>query len=132
MKSLCKELGERHKIEIDVRNDLVGPVPADLGLCLYRVLQEALNNAAKYSGVKHVEVELRESSGEIHLTIRDAGCGFDLGAAMQGRGLGLTSMQERVRLVNGSVAIRSQPTCGTTIHVRVPFKSEHASKRAAG
>jgi signal transduction histidine kinase len=60
--------------------------------------------------------------GEIHLTISDAGVGFDLEAAMKGRGLGLVSMQERVRLVNGTISIASRLTRGTEITVRVPVK----------
>jgi signal transduction histidine kinase len=82
--------------------------------------------------VKRIEVQLREDSGEIHLVISDLGRGFDLETATQGRGLGLTSMQERVRLVNGIVEIQSKPMGGTTVHVRVPLTSEPASQRAAG
>ena len=103
-----------------------------IGLCLFRVLQEALHNAAKHSRVKQIEVQLREDPGEIHLFISDLGRGFDLETAMQGRGLGLTSMQERVRLVNGTIEIQSKPMGGTTVHVRVPLRSENAPQRAAG
>jgi signal transduction histidine kinase len=65
-------------------------VPSEIGLCLFRVLQEALHNAAKHGGVKRIEVQLREKAGEIHLIIRDLGKGFDIEAARQGRGLGET------------------------------------------
>jgi signal transduction histidine kinase len=82
--------------------------------------------------VKRIEVQLREDSGEIHLIIRDSGKGFDVEAALQGEGLGLTSMRERVRLVNGTIAIESKPMGGTTINVRVRFGSERGSQRAAG
>ena len=102
------------------------------GICLFRVLQESMHNAVKHSGVRRIEVQLREESGEIHLTIRDLGKGFDVDAAQQGRGLGLTSMQERVRLVNGTIAIDSKPMGGTTIHVRVPLEFQQASQRNAG
>ena len=132
MKSWCKEFGERQKIAIDCRHDVRSTLPPEIGLCLFRVLQEALHNAAKHSGVKRIEVQIQEESGEIHLIIRDLGKGFDIKAARQGRGLGLTSMQERVRLVSGTITIDSNPMHGTTIHVRVPFESEHASQRAAG
>jgi len=93
---------------------------------------EALHNATKHSGVKRIEVQLREDSGEIHLVVSDLGKGFDLETAMQGRGLGLTSMQERVRLVKGTISIESEPMGGTTIHVRVPLRSKDSSQRAAG
>jgi len=128
----CKEFAERQKMEIDCRHDVRSVLPPEIGLCLFRVLQEGLHNAAKHSGVKRVEVQLHEEPGEIHLSVRDFGKGFDVEAARQGRGLGLTSMRERVRLVNGTIAIESKPMGGTTIRVRVPFESEDGSQRAAG
>jgi signal transduction histidine kinase len=132
IKSWCKEFAERQNMEIDCRQDVRSTLPNEIGLCLFRVLQEGLHNAAKHSGVKRIEVQLAENSGEIHLIVRDWGKGFDIDAARRGKGLGLTSMQERVRLVNGTIAIDSKPMGGTTIHVRVPLGSEHTSQRAAG
>jgi PAS domain S-box-containing protein len=132
MNSWCKEFGERQNLEIDCRSDVRSTLPNEIGLCLFRVLQEALHNAAKHSGVKRIKVQLHEESGEIHLNVKDLGKGFDIEAARQGRGLGLTSMQERVRLVNGTIEIQSKPMGGTTIHVRVPLEAEHGSQRAAG
>jgi PAS domain S-box-containing protein len=132
MKSWCREFAERQKMEIDFRSDVSGVLPLALGLSLFRVLQEALNNAIKHSGVKRIEVQLREDSGDIHLVIRDLGRGFDVEAASQGKGLGLTSMRERVRLVNGTISIESGPMSGTTIHVRVPLGSEGERQKAAG
>jgi PAS domain S-box-containing protein len=132
MKSWCKEFAERQGMQIDCRHDVQSTLPREIGLCLFRVLQEALHNAAKHSGVTRIEVELSENSGEIHLTIRDLGKGFDLEAVKQGKGLGLTSMRERVRLVNGTITIDSKPMGGTTIHVRVPLASGHEEQRAAG
>jgi PAS domain S-box-containing protein len=133
MKSWCNEFGERQGIQIEFKNtEVQTSVTPEVGLCLFRVLQEALHNAAKHSGVKRIEVQLREDSGEIHLVISDLGRGFDLETAMQGRGLGLISMRERVRLVNGTIVIESKPMGGTTIHVRVPLSSGSDSMRAAG
>jgi PAS domain S-box-containing protein len=133
MKSWCTEFGERQGIQIEFKSaEVQTSVAPEIGLCLFRVLQEALHNAAKHSGVKRIEVQMREDSGEIHLVISDLGRGFDLETAMQGRGLGLTSMQERVRLVNGTIAIQSKPTGGTSVHVRVPLSSDNAPQRAAG
>jgi signal transduction histidine kinase len=85
----------------------------------------------KHSGVKRIEVQLRKDSGEIRLIVRDSGKGFDVQAALQGKGLGLTSMRERVRLVNGTISIESKPMSGTTIHVRVPLESQQTAKREA-
>ena len=132
MRGLCEEFGELQRLEIDFRSQDVPPLASETSLCLIRVLQEALQNAAKHSGVRRVEVQLKGTSDEIHLIVRDMGRGFDINAAMQGRGLGLTSMQERVRLLNGTVMIQSKPMGGTTIHVRVPVISESAAERAAG
>jgi len=100
-------------------NEVSSTLPFEVGLSLFRVLQEALHNAQKHSGVERIEVQLREDSGEIHLVVSDLGRGFDLETAMQRRGLGITSMQERVRLANGTISIESKPMGGTTIHVRV-------------
>ena len=133
MKSWCKDFGERQRMEIDFRSsEAPHSVPSEIGLCLFRVLQEALHNAAKHSGVKRIEVQLAENSGEIHLVVSDLGRGVDIESARQGRGLGLTSMRERVRLVNGTISIESRPMGGTTIHVRVPFGLERFSERAVG
>jgi PAS domain S-box-containing protein len=131
MKSWCREFGERQKLEIDYRHDVRSSLPAEIGLCLFRVLQEALHNAAKHSGVKRVEVQLREEPGEIHFIVSDLGRGFDVEAVKQGKGLGLISMRERVRLVNGTISIESKPMAGTTVHVRVPLESKYGSQRAA-
>src|SRR5262249_3819818 len=119
-------------MEIDFESDVVNPLPLEMGQSLFRVLQEALHNVLKHSGVRRVQVQLREDCGEIRLLIGDLGRGFDVEAALQGKGLGLTSMSERVRLVNGRIAIDSKPMRGTTIHVRVPFKSEQGPQGAAG
>jgi signal transduction histidine kinase len=107
-------------------------VPLEIGLPLLRVLQEAVQNAIKHSGVRRVEVELWEDCSEIHLAISDLGRGFDVEAAKHDKGLGLTSMEERVRLVNGSISIESKPMGGTSIHVRVPFGAQHISEEAVG
>jgi len=132
MKSWCKEFGERQGMQIDFGHTVQSVLPAEIGLCLFRVSQEAVHNAAKHSGVKRMEVRLAENSGEVHLLIKDLGRGFDIETARQGRGLGLTSMQERVRLVNGTIEIQSKPMAGTTIRVRVPLTAEQGAQRAAG
>jgi signal transduction histidine kinase len=133
MRSFCKEFGEQQKVEIDFEiHDLPSPLSPAISLCFFRVLQEALHNAAKHSRVRHFEVRLWGTSGEIHLTVRDSGAGFDTDAARKGRGLGLTSMQERLKLVDGELSIDSHLKGGTTIHARVPLSSGSDSMRAAG
>ena len=78
MRGFCREFGEQQKVEIDFQtHDLPSPLSPDISLCLFRVLQEALHNSAKHSGVRHFEVRLWGTSDEIHLTVRDSGVGFD-------------------------------------------------------
>jgi signal transduction histidine kinase len=122
MRSWCEEFGERQGIQVEFKSpEAKISIPREIGLCFFRVLQEALHNAAKYSGAKRIEVQLREDAGEIHLLVSDLGRGFDLETAKEGRGLGLTSMQERVRLIKGIISIQSKPMSGTTVHIRVPL-----------
>ncbi len=133
MRGFCQEFGEQQKVEIDFQShDLPSPVPPDTALCLFRVLQEALHNSVKHSGVRHIEVRLWGTSGEIQLTVKDSGAGFDREAAKTSRGIGLISMEERLKLVDGTLSIESQPKSGTTIHARVPLRSGSDSMRAAG
>ena len=133
MRSFCQECAEQQKVEIDFKtHDLPSPLSPDNSLCLFRVLQEALHNSAKHSGVRQFEVRLWGTSGEIHLTVKDSGAGFDREAAKESRGLGLISMEERLKLVKGTLSIESQPQRGTTIHARVPLSSGGDSMRAAG
>jgi PAS domain S-box-containing protein len=128
MRSWCKEFGERHKLEITFHSHDLQQPPREISLCLFRILQEALQNAAKHSGAKRIGVQLAGNSGGIHLVVSDAGAGFDVKAPGRSRGLGLTSMQERVRLVNGEISIESKPLAGTTIHVSVPLEAERDYK----
>jgi PAS domain S-box-containing protein len=124
MRGFCREFGEQQKVEIDCKvHDLPVPLSPDISLCFLRVLQEALHNAAKHSGVRHFEVELWGTPDEIYLTVSDSGAGFDIDAAKTSRGLGLISMAERLKLLNGTLSIKSQLQRGTTIHARVPFSS---------
>ena len=132
-KSFCQELSEQHKVEIDFTHAGIPPtVPEEISLCLFRVMQEALQNAVKHSGVRRFEAELHGASDGIHLTVRDAGLGFDTELAMINRGLGLVSMQERINLVNGTFSIESRPGRGTTIHARLTISARGESARAAG
>jgi signal transduction histidine kinase len=132
-RGFCKEFGEQRKMEIDFKTyDLPSPLPRDISLCLFRVLQEALNNSAKHSGAQRCEVQLWATSEEIHLRVSDSGAGFDSEAAKETRGLGLISMEERLKLLNGTLSIDSQLKCGTTIHARVPLNSRNDDMRADG
>lgn len=131
MKSWCKDFAERQRIQLDFRGDVSSPIPYEVGLSLFRVLQEAVHNSVKHSGVRRIEIEIRQDTSATHLVIRDSGKGFDVEAAMNGNGLGLTSMKERVRLINGTISIESEPLHGAAIHVRVPRTSGHDSEKVS-
>jgi PAS domain S-box-containing protein len=130
-KGFCKEFSEQQKIEIAFTQSNIPPtLPPDISLCLFRVLQEALQNAAKHSGAQSIEVGLCGTPGELELTIRDCGRGFDPQTVVSGRGLGLTSMRERVGLVKGTISISSRPTSGTEIKLRIPNPAEACTSEA--
>ena len=119
---LCRELSERQKILIDFFSEgILEKLPETISLCLFRVLQEALQNALKHSGAKQFRVSLVGSMNEIQLTICDEGRGFDVKRVPMGTGLGLTSMKERLKLVGGELFLDTQLQRGTTIHARVPL-----------
>jgi signal transduction histidine kinase len=98
------------------------PLPLELTLCLFRVVQEALQNAQKYSHARNVSVHLRGESEGLTLTVSDDGVGFDLDEAW-GKGLGLISMGERLEAVGGTFRISSQPAQGTRVNVFVPLSA---------
>jgi PAS domain S-box-containing protein len=125
IRGFCHEFSKQHEVGIQFT---VEDVPADLSreisLCLFRVTQEALHNAVKYSGVSQYVVELAAMADEIRLVVSDSGAGFDVDAAKKNRGLGLVSMQERAHLVQGMFAVESRPGQGTKILVVVPLASK--------
>jgi PAS domain S-box-containing protein len=125
IRGFCHEFSKQHEVIIECTGrDVPAELPRDVSLCLFRVAQEALHNAVKYSGVTKYSVELRATAGEIQLLVSDAGKGFDVEAEKGNRGLGLVSMQERVHLVRGSLFVESEPGQGTKILAIVPLVSE--------
>jgi signal transduction histidine kinase len=132
-RGFCREFGEQQKAEVDFEtHDLLGPLPPDISLCLFRVLQESLHNSAKHSGVRRSQVRLWGTSDEVHLTVADSGSGFDTDMAKRTGGLGLTSMEERVKAVNGMLSIRSEPNRGTSVHAQIPLRFESDALQATG
>jgi PAS domain S-box-containing protein len=133
MRSFCAEFAEQQKVEIDFSfAEIPQNLPQGISLCLFRVSQEALHNAVKHSGVRQFEVKLGGGSDGIHLIVHDSGHGFDCEGAMLGRGLGLISMKERLKLVNGELTIDSHYKRGTTVHARVPFTQGSDTVQEAG
>lgn len=108
----------------------IGRLPESIQTTVYRVIQEALNNAHKYSGTDVVRIELHKTNGELFLEIQDFGCGFDVEASRK-RGFGLLGMTERVRLLGGQCTIHSEPDVGTRVSVRLPITQPATSSRLA-
>jgi signal transduction histidine kinase len=92
-----------------------------ISLCLYRVLQEALQNVVEHGASRHAHVALNRHVDAIDLTVADSGAGFDPREAVMGPGLGLTSMKERLKAIGGQLAIHSERGHGTTIHAVAPL-----------
>jgi signal transduction histidine kinase len=130
MRGLCHELGTQAKVKVDFKSqDLPESFPPEISLCLFRVLQEALHNTVKHSGAYNAEVKLWGTPNKVHLTISDSGAGFDINNAKMSRGLGLVSMEERLKQLEGIFSIESQPKGGTTIHASLPMNTGRNSIR---
>ncbi len=119
-RALCTEFSKKQGVEVYfTEHDVPPQLPEHVSLCLYRILQESLQNIAKHSEANVVKVVLDRGLDGVHLTVEDDGIGFD--AANQSRGgLGLLSMRERLHLVGGSIRIDSAPSQGTRVKVLVP------------
>jgi signal transduction histidine kinase len=121
----CRELSEQEHLKIDFcHHGIPVDLRKDVALCLFRVLQEALTNALKHSRSQEFQVSLRGGVNEIDLIVHDSGIGFVPERIVSGRGLGLTSMTERLKHVNGKLSIDSNPGNGTTMHARVPLRNQ--------
>ena len=132
-KSFCHELSEQRNVRIEFKHsDIPAAIPKEISLCLFRVLQEALQNAVKHSGDQNFTVEVHGTKEGISLTVSDSGIGFDWRDAMNRRGLGLISMRERLRLVNGELSIQSEPGRGTTVLAHIPLGQTDRSVPIAG
>ena len=121
---MCAEFKDHHSIDVNfVEENVPRNIPREVALCLFRITQEALQNVKKHSRADSAEVRVEGLEQKIHLSISDRGTGFDQGAASRQSGIGIRSMEERVRLVGGQFAVRSRPMEGTKIDVWVPIGS---------
>ena len=119
LSEFCSEFGRLNEMEIQFVHSQVPPaLPKDVTLCLYRVTQEAVRNAQKHSGCRHVQVELTGAPDCIRLRVSDSGAGFDPSFAQSNR-LGLISMAERVRSLGGELSVQSRPSYGTSVEARI-------------
>jgi len=132
MQGFCREFSDQHHVEVQFSEEYVPQhVPKEISLCLFRVMQAGLTNALKHSGVDRFEVRVHGTTYGIHLTIHDDGVGFDPDKALKSDGIGIISMRERVRFVNGTLAIESKANGGTTIGVDVPLAPAMATSQTA-
>ncbi len=113
----AREIGKRTGLRIQVASELSGELPEEHKTCVYRVVQEALNNCAQHAQASAVEVSVRSESGQILVTVQDDGSGFD---PRRVRGLGLLGMEERARHLGGTFHIDSKPGRGTLLSVTLP------------
>ena len=122
MRTYIKDFMDYSNLDVNFQeHDVPAQLPMPLTICLYRLLQESLGNIRKHANAKHVAVSLSGHSGQVELRVSDDGSGFD--SSENRKGLGLTSMQERVRPLRGQVTIDSTPGRGTAITVKIPAPS---------
>jgi signal transduction histidine kinase len=135
LESLAQRLGTR--VGVDVRTDISLGKGLDDGKArdrelenaIYRVAQEALNNAARHGRAERVEISLRERDGWLELVVDDDGVGFDPGT--RSRGFGLRGMEERVALLGGTLDISSRPGAGTRLKAQLPTSRRQAPGKEA-
>jgi signal transduction histidine kinase len=114
----AREIGRRTGLRVQVASEMSGELPEEHKTCVYRVVQEALNNCAQHAQASAVQVCVRHEAGEILVTVQDDGSGFD---PQRVRGLGLLGMEERARHLGGSFQIDSRPGRGTLLSVTLPL-----------
>jgi signal transduction histidine kinase len=135
LRGYCRGFEQEHGLPVTFRaNGELGAVPSDTALCLYRVAQEGLGNVARHAKARSARVTIGREGNDVVLTIGDDGHGFDLAEARRQRGLGLISLEERIRLASGRLTIDSQPQRGTELRIAVPLSEARDAPRdrAAG
>jgi signal transduction histidine kinase len=122
LKALCEEFTSRQGIKIVFSSkNIPRSVPPNVALCLFRIVQESLQNLKKHSGAARAQVNLHKTGDRLFLSVCDDGAGFDAKETGNKVGLGIRGMRERVRLVGGQFEIHSEPGKGTRIEACVPL-----------
>jgi len=130
LKEVCGQVSRQHNVDIQLEaGELPLELSDDVSLCFYRVAQEALNNAVKHSHSRRIEVKLNNSRGRVRMRIKDFGVGFDPDA--RANGIGLAAMRERLRMVGGSLHVKSSPGVGTELTAEAKIGTRANSSRAA-
>ena len=116
--------------DLHARRETSSRIDTETALCLYRIAQEALHNVVKHAGARQAEVRLLRTGDSAELTIADDGKGFDIAETRKsGKGLGLVSINERVRLAGGTLSIVTELNKGTRVRVRLPTSRSRAQRR---
>ena len=127
LEACCRELEEQDGVAVALNVDrAVDSIPADTALCLYRVAQESLHNVAKHSGARSAQLALTLANGAVELTVADQGVGFDPADVRDRSALGLVSIEERIKLLQGTMTLVAQPGCGTQLTVQLPIRAAAA------
>ena len=128
LEAFCKEFAEQQGVQVDfVHQNVPRGVPADAALCMFRITQEALRNIKRHSGASRAEVRLEQLDGRLHLSVSDRGRGFNSHKPPADRGIGIHSMEERLRILGGKLEIQSRPMQGTRIDAWLPLKMTSAA-----
>ncbi len=131
----ARETSKRSGLNVSIDADAsCDELPEEHTTCLYRAIQEAINNAARHAQARSVRVAVKRENGRVRFSVQDDGRGFD---PRYTRGLGLLGMEERVRRLGGTLKIDSQPGCGATISAELPVAAldpaeDHANSHTAG
>jgi signal transduction histidine kinase len=130
LRGLCEDVTKNHKLTVDFTEpDILPGLTKDLGLCLFRIAQEALANVVNHSQAIRARIELSANANSVSLRILDTGKGFDPDLKNSGVGIGLISMRERLRLVGGRLSIRSENMRGTEIVAEIPLSTSEKESR---
>ena len=120
----CIQVAEQQRLDLRFSaDDDLGPIPQDVAVCLYRIVQEGLRNIVTHAHTPDASVSVARSSDRLELTIADRGRGFEPVTTLARHGLGLLSIQERARLVGGTLTVTSAHGRGTKLHVHIPIPS---------
>ena len=123
LKSECNAFSQREEIDVAYNtNNVPSFIPKNIAICIYRITQESLRNIAKYAKTNEASVSLIGSDSKLILTVRDNGIGFNTNQIHSQKGIGLSSMKERARLIQGEFSVQSKPGKGTIIELKVPYK----------
>ena len=114
-----REVSRRSSMEVAVESSNVSDdLPDEYKICVYRLVQEALNNAVRHSQARNAKVRVTGGASGIEIEVSDDGRGFD---PQRTRGLGILGMEERVKRLGGSLAVKSSPGQGTVVRAELPL-----------